>query len=454
MYTATYDGQLLHDPRVDGTVLTACELEGEVNVAPSLSFEIQPTHPLYGTFVPLDPRHEVVVYEDGVELFRGRILDDSSDIATTTRITCEGQVAYLNDSLVRPYGTYADTSDEPQWTTVVPGTRHSYVEWLIAQHNASTDATKRFDLVSAEVDETPLTRSSTVWPTTAVELLDKVLDPLGLVCEAGYSNGTRTLTLRRTPHMMPQPVELGTNILSFEPEDDYTSVITCIVPYPSGGSSQNPPDISTYPDGIVGNCMKQGDRIWDMGAASKYGLIEERRGYDAATADGMVQQVVADLAARTQPVSSLSAKVVDMHHADGSIPSIRLGDMLRVTSKPHHIDQWMMASKCHLDICDPSNSTWDFGAVKGSLTKSNVTQFLAVEQSMTDVIQQVAPIADEAQQAAQDAAQAASDAAAAVLAADGKTRVFTSTPTPPYSVGDIWVVGDGSILYCINEEES
>ncbi len=454
MYIAYYDGEVLHDPRLAGSVLTSCSMDGEVNEAPSLTFEIQPTHPLYGTFVPLDPRHEVVVEEDGTEIFRGRILDDSRDITTATVIKCEGQLAYLNDSIVRPYGTYADTSDEPQWTTVVPGTRHAYVEWLIDQHNASTDAVKQFDLLSVEVDETPLTRSSTVWPTTATELLDKVLDPLGLVCDAGYSDGTRTLTMRKTAHMMPQPVELGRNIISFEPEDDYESVITCIIPYPSGGSSQNPPDFSTYPDGVLGNCFKSGDRMWNLDAASKYGIIEERRGYDAATLDGMVQQVMDDLAVRVQPVQSLEAKVVDLHHADGSIPAIRLGDMLRVTSKPHGIDQWMMASKCHLDICDPSNSTWNFGAVKGSLTKSNVTQMIAVEAELTDVIQQVGPIADEAQQAAQDAAQAASDAAAAVLAADGKTRVFTSMPVPPYSVGDIWVVGDGTILYCINEEES
>lgn len=451
MYTAYYDGRVLHDPRTD-TVCTAMELDSEINAASRLSFTIQPDHQLYGTFVPLNPRHEVVLEEDGTELFRGRILQDASDITTATTITCESQLAYLNDSLVRPYGTYADTGDDPQWTTIAPDTKHAYVEWLIDQHNALADGDKRFTVLSAEVDESPITRSSTVWSSTATELREKVLDPLGLVIHDGYAGGERTLVLRRNARQMPQPVQLGTNILNIEPEDDYSNVLTCIVPYAQ--DSTNGPDFSTYPDGQFGECFKQGDRMWLLDAASKHGIIEERRSYDAATLDGMVQQVMDDLTAMSVPVRSLEASVIDLHYVDGSVPSIRLGDMLRVQSRPHRIDQWMLASKCHIDVCNPSGSTWNFGAVKGSLTKSQITQAVAVEQSLTSVVQSTDAISAEAQQAAQDAQQASEDAQDALSAAAEKRRVFTTTPTPPYDVGDIWIVGDGEIMECIVAKDS
>lgn len=451
MYQLFYDGQLLHDPRTDDRVCTACSLEATVNAAAKLKFTIQPTHPLYGTFVPLDPMHEVTVENDGTEVFRGRILADVADITTATTITCESELAYLDDSLVRPYGTYPDTSDDPQWTTIAPNTQHSYVEWLVGQHNASSDGSKQFAIDSIEVDESPITRSSTVWSSTASELIDKVLDPLGLVVDVRHRGEGRYLTFRKSANLMPQPVELGTNILDFKPEDDYEQVVTCIVPY---NNDTEGPDISTYPDGPVGDCYKQGDRIWSQEGVAAHGIIEERRSYDASTVDGMVRQVVSDLDNKRQPIRSLDVSVVDLHDVDPSIPPIRLGDMLRVTSRPHGIDQWMMASKCNLDICDPASSTWTFGALKQSLTKSNVVQVMSVEQSMTSVVQSTSAISAEAQQAAQDAAQASDDAAAAITAAAEKRRVFTSTPTPPYDVGDIWIVGDGEIKECIVAKES
>lgn len=451
MYQLYYDGQLVHDPRTDDRVCTALALDQTVNSADKLKLTIQPTHPLFGTFVPMDPRHEMVLVEDGTELFRGRLTIDGQDITTATTITCESQLAYLNDSKVRPYGTYADTSDEPQWTTIAPNTQWSYANWLIDQHNALADGTKRFRIESCELDESPLTRSSTVWPTTATELIDKVLDPYGLVCSTEYRDGERLLTLRRSARMMPQPVELGTNILDFKPEDDFSSIVTCIVPYPEDSDG---PDISTYPDGQVGDYYKQGDRIWSLAGVTRYGIVEERRSYDASTVDGMVQQVINDLAEKVTPVKSLEVSVVDLHHVDGSIPSIRLGDMLRVKSMPHRIDQWMMASKSHIDCLDPSDSTWTFGALKDSLTKSHMVQTMAVEQSLTSVVQSTDAISAEAQQAAQDAQQASEDAQDAIQAAAEKRRVFTSTPVPPYDVGDIWIVGDGEIKECIVAKDS
>ena len=54
------------------------------------------------------------------------------------------------------------------------------------------------------------------------------------------------------------------------------------------------------------------------------------------------------------------------------------------------------------------------------------------------------PIKDE------DISKALSDAAEAQDTADSKRRIFTSTPTPPYDVGDLWAQGgSGDIMRCI-----
>lgn len=59
------------------------------------------------------------------------------------------------------------------------------------------------------------------------------------------------------------------------------------------------------------------------------------------------------------------------------------------------------------------------------------------------------PIKDE------DISKALSDAAEAQDTADSKRRVFTSTPTPPYDVGDLWAQGgSGDIMRCIRSRSS
>ena len=54
-----------------------------------------------------------------------------------------------------------------------------------------------------------------------------------------------------------------------------------------------------------------------------------------------------------------------------------------------------------------------------------------------------------------DIDEALQQAATAQDTADGKRRVFTSTPTPPYDVGDLWAQGDsGDIMRCIRSRSS
>lgn len=55
----------------------------------------------------------------------------------------------------------------------------------------------------------------------------------------------------------------------------------------------------------------------------------------------------------------------------------------------------------------------------------------------------------------EDISKALSDAADAQDTADSKRRVFTSTPTPPYDVGDLWAQGgSGDIMRCIRSRSS
>ena len=179
MYRVLFDGSVLHDPRFDGEQLTACTIDAEDGSFPTLSMDVPPGHPLHDRLVAMSPLHEVTVEHDGTEVFRGRLLKLPEDMSGTITVGAEGQLAYLRDTKVGPYGTYADTSDKPAWTTLAPSTAREYVEWLISRHSAK-DGSKAFRLGACPLGMDAIRRSSTQSPTTWQELTDKVHTPFAL----------------------------------------------------------------------------------------------------------------------------------------------------------------------------------------------------------------------------------------------------------------------------------
>ena len=76
------------------------QLKIELNKAGSLEFKIMPTHPMYNHFYKM--KTFVRVELDDEEIFRGRVLNVENDIEMEQSIKCEGDLAYLVDSLQPP----------------------------------------------------------------------------------------------------------------------------------------------------------------------------------------------------------------------------------------------------------------------------------------------------------------------------------------------------------------
>lgn len=67
----------------------------EINRAGSFEFKILPTNSAYNDFINL--RTMIFICEDGGEIWRGRVLDQTDDIYKIRTVTCEGELAFLND---------------------------------------------------------------------------------------------------------------------------------------------------------------------------------------------------------------------------------------------------------------------------------------------------------------------------------------------------------------------
>lgn len=456
MYRLTYDGLVLHDPRLgDGSrCVTSARLTQESNRADSLSVEVPPTNPLHGSFSTMSPSHEVRMYDGRRELFRGRISGIDTAMDGTEKLSCEGQLAYLNDTILWDYGTYDDGSG---WD-LAPGNARELLLWYVAQHNRQADGSQYVTPGLVELDTTPLARSSTQHPTTGAEMRDKLLD-------AGYGyadmttgpGDTRMLNVRVDGSgECSQDIEFGANLLDYARTADGSDTVTSIIPRgrrkvarPGGAGGEVEEDF--YLDGSLDgawgtSCHISGRAVSSDAGVAAHGVIQEVRSYDDASDQAsLASAAAADLSGSRLVVESVEVSAVDLSLIDPSAEPIRLGQWVRVTARPLGVDTRMMCVKVEIDALDPSATRYTLGATRPSLTDASVVSQRTSRDVLSTGISAARAISEAAKAEAVQAANAAGE----------RSRVFTSQPAPPYDVGDLWVnapPGEGevgsSILVC------
>ncbi|WP_454946213.1 hypothetical protein [Cryptobacterium curtum] len=436
MITASYAGQTLHNPLLDNERVVSGKLSLEASAAGTFLFSLAPEHPLCGQIELMRPDREVIVTEEDHELFRGRVIsEDAADDGICTYF-CEGQLAYLNDTLVRPYGTYAASSEHGsrEWDVIAPRQARAYIEWLVEQHNVHEPA-KSFSLFVNQLPDDLLTRSSTVWPKTSSEIKEKLLDHFGAYIVAGSIESKRTLSIITTPPECSQHLEFGTNLTDYARGLRFDDAVSAVIPYAKDNSDEF--GITSLPDGPISNdCTKIGDRIICISSAEQMGYIEQRRSFDGASSPEHLSRLASEwLEGSRGAIDSLTIKGIDLSRVKSGIQPISLLDSVRVISRPHGVDQRLVCVQIEIDLTSPSQSIYTFGAMRPSLVRTSALRTHTAQTIADEAVQAVDPISREAK--------------AAAATAKTKRRVFTSKPTPPYDKGDLWVQGStGGIFVC------
>ena len=101
MYRVYSDDLLLYHSKLESLKIFNPSVELEVNKTGSFQFTIYPDHSRYSLIKKL--KSIITVYRDDYLLFRGRVLDDEIGWHNEKKIACEGELAFLLDSIMRPY---------------------------------------------------------------------------------------------------------------------------------------------------------------------------------------------------------------------------------------------------------------------------------------------------------------------------------------------------------------
>lgn len=371
MYTVYCDDFLLYDPRMEELTILSPSLSLELNKTGSFSFSIYPDHPYYSQIEQL--KSIIQVKKDGSTLFRGRVITDKTGWYNQRDITCEGELAFLLDSRVRPFA-------------FAGGPAELFAE-LLSQHNAAmeNEPEKQFKVGTVTVTDPNdyINRSNTTYETTWDVLNTRLLDTLGGYLRVRHeSDGVYLDYLAELDEMTTQPVEFGENLLSYAKSLSADEIITALIPL--GAKLTNEEGQQTDERLTIADVNGGVDYVYDQDAVNQYGLIFGMETWDDVTEAGnLLVKARARLLELVKLTASIDLSAVDLSQMDASYDDFRLGQYVFVTSKPHGLErEKYLITKLSLKLLEPAQNTLTLGKAYSTFTDETHKQ----NQQVSDLV--------------------------------------------------------------------
>ena len=382
MYRITCDGATLYDPDNPVLQILSGTLKTGVNLAGTLTFVLSPTHP-YRDRVQVR-RSVVTVYRDEKIYFRGSpnsVAEDDNNLAT---VTVEGALAWLNDS-VQPFGEYHEMP------------LRTYLETLIANHNAATDDFKHFTVGSVTVTDSndSLYRHSN-FEHTKDAISDKLVSRLGGYLQVRWENGVQYLDyLADFGHVNAQGVHFGQNLLTYARSLPSSSLATAIIPL--GCRLKDEAGKDTDERLQIDNGGK--NYVWDEEAVEQFGWIFDTVIFDDVTLkENLLSRGYSTLESRKALPATVKLTAVDFGALDGRYERITVGDLLPVDSAPHNVDTFMMVAEMLENLIDSGKSTVTLNRTSATMTDNLISSKKDAAQQLEVVRTEVYTRTDEIRQ--------------------------------------------------------
>ena len=379
MYTIYADGKLVHAPHFfeQGCGVFSPKLTVELNKAGSLEFTMPPSHNSYNDISKL--KSVVTVFQNGEELFRGRVLHDEKDFYKQKKTYCEGELAFLLDSVQRPY-TFS-------------GNAKALFQQYINNHNARVDDTKRFTVGTIDNDFASIgvACENYNYPSTWDELSAQIIDGIGGYVQTYGVNGVRYIDLRvDSGSLNTQTIEFGKNLLDISEYITAENIFTVLIPL--GGTIQPEEGEEVTEDApseklTIVDVNDGKDYIENATAISLFGRIEKTQDWsEVEDADELLALGNELLSQNIEMAMTLTVKAIDLHLLEVDTQRLRLGDFVRVISLPHGLDKSFQCTKISYNLTDPDQNEYVFGVNFTSLTEQQLNDKKSIKNSVSTVM--------------------------------------------------------------------
>src|SRR5699024_7266849 len=137
LFRVYVDGELFYHPNLSRLAITQAQVKEDAENIDSLTLSAPFNHPYLSS---IHPMASVIECRKGdVTVFEGRALDDGIDFYNTHTWICESALAYLKDTIQKPYS--------------YKGTLRGLLEYFISEHNKSVEEKKQFTIGTVTVTE-------------------------------------------------------------------------------------------------------------------------------------------------------------------------------------------------------------------------------------------------------------------------------------------------------------
>lgn len=356
MFTVHCNGKLLHRSDLDGLRIHNDQLDLELGKLGLFEFTIYESHPYYDAVEVMTSR--ITVQRGSTTIFDGRVLKMEYGFHNEKKVSCEGVLSFLLDSVAGP--------------TVYSGDNEGYFRFLIQQHNAQVGAEKQFTVGNFSLAYVyPFEVSTSEYTRTLDEINDRIMKAFGGYLQVRNVDGKLYLDALSSDvnisNMSGQAIQFGKNLLDIKRETDGSEVFTSIIPLGDevDGTRITISDVNNWKTNIT---YPQ--------AVEKYGLIHRVVVFDGIKDPQVLYNTAnAYLRDRFMPEDTIEIGVVDTYGIDeNTLDSFTPGQWVRVYSK-HHLTEnpsLHLVKKITIHITDPARTRVYIGRLKMGIT-DNIT---------------------------------------------------------------------------------
>ena len=363
MFQVLLNGEIIYQPLDDELTIFNPKLTLEMGKAGCLEFDIPQTNAHYGELTQLSAM--INVNMDTEEVFRGRVLSNERQFNNLRHIYCEGDLAFLVDSV--------------QKTEKYTGKTRALFNKFIAAHNARVEDYKKFTVGEVTIDDRPIKLEGHVedmntgnidykqiainsivgeWNDTFTEIKTCLIDYCGGYLRTRYQNGVRYIDyVKEYGGTSDQDITLGTNMLDLTEEISAEDLFTVLVPLGDDNLT-------------IASVNRGSDELVDTVAVAKYGRIVRTHVFNNVNEPAtLLENAQRYLATNVNVPRTVTITAIDLHFLNKSEGAIHIGDRVHIRSEAHEMDEDLMCTKIEYDLANPVNNKYTFGNPKQSLTE-------------------------------------------------------------------------------------
>ena len=354
--------------------ITNGKIKEEINAIPSFSFSIYPNNAGYQLLTPFYTKVEVYDEKHQHIAFDGRVLVvepsmDSSGLILK-RVTCEGKLAYLND-------TIQEYCVPKNWTT------KGLLQQILKVHNARVDFSKVINLGNVQaVDANDNIYVGIQYDSSWKTLVEKLVKKSGGEFQFRNVNGTLYLDyLKQIGEEKSTSIVLAKNMQSITQKIDSSSLITRLYPYGAKIKAKDESGNEKETEERLSISSANGGKpyVEDAEYLSRYGVVETTQFWDDVNSlEILKSKGVAWLKENNRITVSYEIDAFDLSLIDVDSDELTVGNIYPVRNELLDIDEKLRVISRTIDVIEPHKTTLEFGSKKQTLTnmQTSINQYV------------------------------------------------------------------------------